>query len=108
MHVNILIMKKKSLKLLFLLFVLFTVSFSVSSQVYVKIRPTVPLIVRPAQPSHRHVWIDEEWQPDHGSYRYSGGHWDAPPHRGYIRRPGHWRRHDQDGDEWIQGSWRRR
>jgi hypothetical protein len=101
-------MKKNLVKWLCLFVVLFTLSVSASAQVYVKIRPSIPVIVRPAQPSPAHVWIDEEWEPNGGGYRYAGGHWATPPHRGYIRRPGHWRRHGRDGDEWVRGSWRRR
>ena len=101
-------MKKSLLKLLLLFAILFTVSFSASAQIYVKIRPVAPVIVRPVQPGHDHVWIDEEWEPNGGTYRYAGGHWEAPPHPGYIWRSGHWRRHSHDGEEWIRGSWRRR
>ncbi|HXB42472.1 MAG TPA: hypothetical protein VNV85_00370 [Puia sp.] len=101
-------MKKNLIKGLFLLAIFFTVSFTVSAQVYVKIRPPVPVIVRPPQPSHAHVWINEEWEPNGGNYRYAGGHWDAPPHPGYRWRSGHWRRHHNDGEEWVRGSWGRR
>lgn len=100
-------MKKNLVKLMFLVVILFTVSLSASAQIYVKIRPVVPVMVRPPQPSHQHIWIDEEWEPNAGQYRYAGGHWALPPHRGYIRRPGHWKRSNQ-GQVWIRGSWRRR
>jgi hypothetical protein len=99
-------MKKKSIKLLLLFIVLFTVSFSASSQVYVKIRPVVPIVVRPAQPSRDQVWINEEWEPNGGEYRYVGGHWASPPHQGYRRRSGHWQ-HSRHGEMWVQGGWRR-
>jgi hypothetical protein len=101
-------MKKKLIKLLLLSVFLFAVSFSVSAQVYVKIRPSVPVLVRPPQPSRAHVWINEEWEPNGAAYRYSGGHWDMPPHPGYIWRQGYWRRHHHDGEEWVRGGWRRR
>jgi len=100
-------MKKNLMKALFLLTIFFTVSFAVSAQVYVKIRPPAPVIVRPPQPSNAHVWINEEWEPNGGGYRYAGGHWDVPPHPGYRWRSGHWRRHHHDGEEWVRGSWRR-
>ena len=101
-------MKKKLVKWLFVIAILFSGSFSASSQIIVKIRPRAPVIVRPAQPSREHVWIDEEWEPNGGNYRYSGGHWEAPPHPGYMWRPGHWRHHGHRGDEWVRGGWRRR
>jgi WXXGXW repeat (2 copies) len=101
-------MKKKLIKSLFFLVIIFTVSFSASAQIYVKIRPVVPVVtVRPPQPSRNHVWIDEEWEPRGHGYKYSGGHWANPPHRGYTRRSGHWQ-HSRRGDVWVQGSWRRR
>ena len=100
-------MKKKLIKLFFVLVVLFTVSSSAMAQVYVTIRPPVPVIVRPPQPSRTHVWINEEWEPNGSSYRYSGGHWDAPPHPGYYRRPGYWQR-SKHGNNWVQGSWGKR
>ena len=101
-------MKKILIKWLFLVVILFSFSFSAAAQIYVKIRPSVPIIVRPAQPSRAHVWIGEEWEPHGGAYRYSGGHWEAPPHPGYVWRQGHWRRHGRRGEEWVRGGWRRR
>lgn len=83
-------------------------SFQASAQIYVKIRPSIPVIVRPQQPSPAHVWIDEEWEPNGGAYRYAGGHWAAPPHPGYRWRAGYWRRHNRDGEQWVRGGWRRR
>ena len=105
---NISIMKKKLIKLLFLTAILFAVSFSVSAQVYVRVRPPIPVLVRPPQPSSAHIWINEEWEPNGASYRYTGGHWERPPHEGYIWRPGYWRRHHHDGEEWVRGRWGRR
>lgn len=92
----------------FLVLILFSVSFAASAQIYVKIRPPVPVIVRPPQPSHSHIWINEEWEPNNGSYRYSGGHWAKPPHPHYVRRAGYWKHHHHDGDVWVQGTWIRK
>ena len=97
-------MKNKSSKLLFLAVILFTVSFSASAQIYVTIRPTYPVIVRPPQPSPVYVWVTEEWVPSGNSYRYSGGHWEAPAQPGYYRRPGYWQR-NKHGNRWVPGSW---
>jgi hypothetical protein len=101
-------MKKNLIKLLCVFTILFAASFSASAQVYVKIRPSIPVIVRPQQPSPRHVWIDEEWEPNGDNYRYAGGHWAAPPHPGLRWKGGHWRRHNEDGEQWVRGGWRRR
>ena len=101
-------MKKKLIRLFFLSAILFTLSFSASAQVYVKIRPPAPVILRTAQPSPAHVWIDEEWQPDGRGYRYVGGHWVTPPQPGYIRKEGYWRHRPHLGEEWVPGSWVRK
>jgi len=99
-------MKKRSIKLLFLFAALFTISFSATAQIYVKIRPTFTTVVRPPQPSPRHVWIDEEWTPNGRDYRYTGGHWAVPPRNGYYRREGHWKQ-GRRGQTWVQGGWNR-
>jgi len=100
-------MKKQMIRLVFLGAILFTASFSASAQIYVKIRPTFTVVPQPPRPSRAHIWVNEEWQNDGGSYRYSGGHWEAPPQRGYYRTQGHWQR-SRRGQVWIQGSWRGR
>ena len=91
------------------LFVLaFTIAFTASSQVYVKVRPVAPVIVRSAAPSPAHVWIGEEWEVRGGRYVYVGGHWAAPPHPGWVWVPGHWRHSAHRGDIWMRGHWRKR
>lgn len=99
-------MKKKLIKLLLLFVILFTVSFAASAQIYVKIRPVAPVVIRTAQPRSDNVWVDEEWHQRRGNYSYAGGHWERPPHRGYVRKSGYWKRTDR-GEIWIQGTWRR-
>jgi hypothetical protein len=98
-------MNKIFVRMLILSIMVFFVSFSVSAQVYVKIRPVAPVIVRSAQPDKNQVWIDEEWEPNAGGYRYSGGHWASPPHPGSKWKQGHWKRHHKDGEEWVAGNW---
>ena len=102
-------MMKKTLSKLLVVSSLFllSMSYSASAQVYVSVRPTIPVVVRPVQPSPAHVWIDEEWEPYGTSYRYVGGHWDVPPHPGYHYYKGYWRRHGHDGEEWVRGGWRK-
>jgi nitric oxide reductase large subunit len=100
-------MKRKLTKLLVLLVVIFSISLSVSAQIYVKVRPAVPIIVKPIKPSQEHVWIDEDWESNSNAYQYTGGHWEKPPHVGYIWKQGHWKHHNNRGDEWIHGSWRK-
>lgn len=98
------IMKEKLIKLIFLSVLIFTVSFSASAQIYVEIRPRVPVIVRPPQPGPVYVWVNEEWEPSGSSYRYSGGHWTPPPQPGYYRKSGYWVRTSK-GQKWVKGSW---
>ena len=99
-------MKKYLSKLALLSVIALAVSFTASAQIYVRVRPTVPVIVRPAPPSPAHVWIDEEWEPRGGSYVYAGGHWASPPHAGWAWIPGHWKRGGR-GEWWVKGHWRR-
>lgn len=95
---------KKGLKLLLFAAVFLTVSASLKAQIYVEVRPAVPVIVRPPQPGSVYIWVNEEWEPDGRSYRYSGGHWIQPPHPGYYYRSGYWLR-TKKGQKWIKGSW---
>ncbi len=99
------------MKKTFVKFMLFSALFlgaywSASAQIYVRVRPIAPVIVRTERPSSAHVWIGEEWNSDGGSYRYSGGHWDAPPHQGDRWGRGHWSHDREHGNHWVNGSWR--
>lgn len=100
-------MKKQLFKIGILSAIVLAISFTASAQVYVRIRPVAPVIVRTAAPSPRHVWVDEEWEERNGQYVYVGGHWAAPPHPGYAWVPGHWRRYGRRGERWVPGHWRR-
>jgi hypothetical protein len=99
-------MKKKLVKLLLFSIIFFSASFSASAQIYVKIRPVVPIVVRTERPSPVHVWIDEEWNEEGDHYKYAGGHWDTPPHDGDKWNSGHWNHHNEHGDQWVRGSWK--
>lgn len=61
--------------------IVLAMSFTASAQIYVKIRPVEPVVVRSAAPSPAHVWIGEEWEVREGKYVYVGGHWAAPASR---------------------------
>jgi hypothetical protein len=101
-------MQKHFLKISILSFFVLAFSLTASSQIYVSVRPVVPVIVRPVQPSPAHIWIDEEWEARGGAYVYAGGHWAAPPHPGMYWVGGHWNHHDRYGEQWVPGHWRRR
>lgn len=83
------------------------ISSSASAQVYVSVRPEWHAVVRPAPPSPRHVWIDEDWAWRDGHYVSVGGRWAEPPHPGWVWVGGHWG-HGPRGDRWYGGRWARR
>lgn len=74
-----------------------------AAQIYVTIRPSRPVYVRPAPPSPQHVWIEEDWYGAGDAYEWRGGYW-APPRPGYVYRPGYWR-HTNRGYVWVGGRW---
>jgi hypothetical protein len=76
-----------------------------SAQVIIKARLNAPVVVRPAAPSPRHVWIDGGWVPRNGHYVYTQGYW-AVPRRGYHWAPGYWAER-RGGYSWVPGHWQR-
>lgn len=90
-----------------LLAVLFAANTSFG-QVIVRVRPVRPRVVvvqRPAPPSPRHVWVEEDWVPRGRRYVWHGGYWAAPPRPAAVWIPGHWERR-RGGEVWIRGYWR--
>ena len=100
-------MKKYFIRIGFLAAIVFSMAISSSAQVYVKVRPVVPVIVRPVPPGAAHVWVEEEWVARDGRYVFMGGHWAAPPHPGWLWVPGHWKRHQEYGEYWVPGHWKK-
>lgn len=86
----------------------FSLAFALNStaqvEFSVRVRPPAPVIVRPAPPSPRHVWVNEDWEWRDGRYIFVGGHWIAPERAGAIWRPGHWARRPS-GWVWVPGHW---
>ena len=99
---------KKITRLLFLAggIALFSVKESKAQDIVVRDRMHAPAVVgvRPARPSHRHVWIEEEWTPSGGTYVFKGGYWAAPPFAGARWHRGHWQ-HTRRGWVWRPGHW---
>jgi WXXGXW repeat (2 copies) len=95
-------------KALFMLALILTFgAVSSMAQVYVNVRPVRPVaVVRVDAPSPRHVYIDEDWRENNGSYEWHGGRWEAPPHAGYHYTAGYWD-HNDHGHRWHQGRWHR-
>ena len=100
-------MKKKLFQITLFFIILFGVSFSVSAQIYVKVRPNAPAYVQTERPSAAHVWIGEEWNEEGGTYVHRGYHWATPPQPGYRWTQGHWNHDRRYGHQWVHGSWRR-
>ena len=73
---------------------------------YVRVRPAPVVVVRPAAPSPRHVWVENEYEWRGGAYVARPGYWAMPP-RGRGRWiPGHWRDDGRRGSYWVPGRWR--
>ena len=99
-------MKKYVTKIAVLTAIIMSVAFTASAQIYVKIRPKLPVVVKTDPPERDRVWIDEEWRVRNGRYEYSGGRWEAPPRRDAIWVPGHWKKYGRRGERWIPGHWK--
>jgi len=85
---------------------LLAVNESKAQEIVVRARMHAPVVaVRPARPSPRHVWVEEEWAPSGGTYVYKGGYWVAPPFARARWVPGKWR-HSPRGWVWRPGHWR--
>src|SRR4051812_20341728 len=78
-------------------------------QVYVRIRPVVPVIkVAPPAPHPHWMWIDGSWRWDRRmrQYVWVDGYW-VEPVRGHVWIAGFWRE-SRRGYVWVPGRWRRR
>ncbi len=73
---------------------------------YVTVVPAPTVIVRPAPPSPRHVWIGSEWAWRGGRYVEVRPYWGLPPRGYHLWVPGHWVR-SRRGNYWVNGYWRR-
>jgi len=91
-------------RMLLVLVIIAGSAIAASAQIYVTIRPSRPVYVRPAPPSPRHIWIDEDWYGVGDRYEWRGGYWAEPPTPGYYYHPGYWR-HTDRGHVWITGRW---
>ena len=100
-------MKRTGRLLTVLMLALLCNAANAQAQIIVKVRPRHAVVVRTPAPSPRHVWVEEDWAPQDGTYVWHGGYWAEPPHPGWIWRPGHWRNRP-GGYVWIPGHWVRR
>lgn len=98
-------MKNKLVKICSLLVILVCTSLSASAQVYVKMRPARPVVIKTATPGPGYIWVRDEWEPNGIVYRYTGGHWVVAPEKGMKWRKGYWRKYPVKGYVWIPGKW---
>ncbi|MFT4031064.1 MAG: hypothetical protein QM669_01465 [Siphonobacter sp.] len=98
---------KTFVKIFLLYSALMLTGFLSEAQIVVRVRPTRPAVVvrRPAAPSPRHVWVEEDWVPRGRRYTWHGGYWVTPPRPRAVWVPGHWEGRRR-GQVWIQGYWR--
>ncbi len=92
----------KQVRLILLLLLIPFISFT--QRLYVQHRPAVPAVDTVEVKMKGYIFIDEEWQPENGRYRYTGCRW-VKNRKGYIWKPGHWKRHPRHGERWIGGRW---
>jgi hypothetical protein len=98
-------MKTKLKNLICVLVLLTGMSMTASAQIYVKLRPSRPVIVRTVSPGPQYIWVQDEWEPNGVVYRYSGGHWVIPPQKGVKWKKGHWKKYPKSGYLWVPGKW---
>jgi hypothetical protein len=100
-------MKKQLFKYLLATFILLSAAVTSHAQtrIYVKVRPTAVVAVRPVAPHPNYVWIADEWTVKEGAYVQVPGYW-AAPRDGYVWVPGHWTS-EARGDYWVAGHWKR-
>lgn len=68
-----------------------------------KRKPSAPRMHRPPAPSHRHVWVGEEWVWTRYGYQYRPGYWiPMRPNMRYVQ--GYWQRVHK-GWTWVPGRW---
>jgi hypothetical protein len=72
---------------------------------YVETEPSYVVMVRPAQPSNVHIWIDGDWRWNSQSQRYvqNTGYWEKPRQsQTYVS--GYWQSAPK-GKYWQNGHW---
>jgi hypothetical protein len=101
----------KQLKMWIVLVVLVLFEFTSYAQrrhhVVVTVQPPRPktVIVVPAPPSPRHVWVEEDWTPRGKVYEWHGGYYVEPPRPTAVWVPGHWKKRGH-GWYWVPGRWK--
>jgi len=99
----------KSLIKTLLITFLFTglTSLSNAQRFYVKVRPAVPVVVRPAHRPASAIWIsgDYVWGGTNVGYVWHPGYYARPPRPRAVWVPGYWIR-ERRGYYWRPGYWR--
>lgn len=99
----------KSLIKTLLITFLFTglTSLSNAQRFYVKVRPAVPVVVRPVHRPASAIWIsgDYVWGGTNVGYVWHSGYYARPPRPRAVWVPGYWIR-ERRGYYWRPGYWR--
>jgi hypothetical protein len=99
---------KKITRILLLLAVasLFAIT-NAQAQIVIRARLSAPVTVRPARPSAGHIWVNDEWVVQGGTYVHRDGYWALPPRPGSTWIKGYWqhRRRGGEGYFWVPGHW---
>lgn len=77
-------------------------------RIYVRVAPPAPpaaVVVRPARPGPRHVWVDGFHRWDGHAYVWAPGEWREGPRANAHWVAGHWK-HTRQGWYWVDGHWR--
>ena len=101
-------MKKIFVKYLLAISIFLGVSQIIHAQttkVYVKEKPTAPVVAKPASPHSGDIWVSDEWTPENNAYTHVAGHW-VEPRKGYKYTAGYWKK-DPKGYYWVPGHWKK-
>ena len=75
-----------------------------NSHYVVRSRPEPVVVVRPAAPSPRHVWVNGNYVLRGGRYVWQDGYWIVPQNNRHWR-DGYWKS-TRRGWVWVPGRWR--
>lgn len=92
--------------ILFTVVLLFTLSSFLPAQLVVVKKPIHPkvVVVKPAKPGKKHVWIDGHWKVKGNKYVWVKGRW-AKKRLDKIWVKGQWER-KRSGWIWVGGYWK--
>jgi hypothetical protein len=100
---------KSSILKSFLVILLLTglVNISNAQRLYVKVRPAIPVVERPAYRPAGAVWVDGDyvWGGMNAGYQWHAGYYAMPPRPRAVWVPGYWV-NERRGYYWRPGYWK--